>query len=215
MVNSNSNIQYRAIFSAQFQYCLAEVLRSLSTGKPNIVRALRTHAFRHVLEVCILCAMSQSFTMSSVHPSIENGPSSQPAEEDLYGKGYAGDYDEIDSDGEYVIENYYGPLDLFDGLNFHLIGQFDHSEQCRYIIREYGGEIKAAPSKLVDYVVLGEKPGLNRLERIRSLGLTVITEREFFQLTIRMSPNFRNLATPERIAGRDFERRASTPLRFE
>ncbi|KAK5111731.1 hypothetical protein LTR85_011776 [Meristemomyces frigidus] len=111
----------------------------------------------------------------------------QPAEDAYYGKGYAGDYSTL---------------------------TFGYSGQCKHIVSEYGGEVKAAPSRLVDYVVLGENPGLKRLDRIHSLGLKVITKREFFGLIIRRSPHFRNLATPERIAGRQFERNPSPPLGF-
>ena len=154
----------------------------------------------------------------SINDSIEDhveltDDADQPAENDFYGSGYSGDYDEVDSDGEYVQPNYYGPTNLFEGLNFHFIGQFPHGDQCRSIVSQYGGEIKAAPSKKVDYVILGENPGLKRLEKIRDLGLNILNERGFFELIVRLSPHFRNSATPERVAGRDFERRRSpTPF---
>ena len=48
-------------------------------------------------------------------------------------------------------------------------------------VRQLGGRASSSVSKQTDYVVYGENAG-SKLDKARSLGVTILTEAEFHQL---------------------------------
>ncbi len=71
----------------------------------------------------------------------------------------------------------------FEGLNFVLTGSLGRftREQTKEAIEELGGNVAAAVSKKIDYVVAGESPG-SKYNRAKDLGVKIISEKEFLRL---------------------------------
>ncbi len=55
-------------------------------------------------------------------------------------------------------------------------------KQAKDIVREKGGRVASTVGKRVDYLVVGENPG-SKLEKAKKLGIKILTEREFIELT--------------------------------
>ncbi|MCD6086324.1 hypothetical protein J7J37_02085, partial [bacterium] len=55
-------------------------------------------------------------------------------------------------------------------------------EEAKKIIRELGGDVSSTVSKNVNYVVVGKEPG-SKYEKAKKLGLKIINEEEFLNLT--------------------------------
>ncbi len=53
--------------------------------------------------------------------------------------------------------------------------------EAKATIREHGGVVTATVSRQTDYVVAGDEPG-NKIDKARSLGVTVLNEKDFFSL---------------------------------
>jgi len=74
--------------------------------------------------------------------------------------------------------------DLFEGLTFVITGTLAgfSRESIKEYIEQYGGKVSDSVSKKTSYVVLGENPG-SKLEKARSLGISVISEVELRNLS--------------------------------
>ena len=74
----------------------------------------------------------------------------------------------------------YQPL---KGRTFVLTGALETltRDEAKKRIRELGGEISESVSEKIDYVIVGEKPGL-KLKKVKKLGIKRIGEQEFLKL---------------------------------
>lgn len=68
----------------------------------------------------------------------------------------------------------------FHSKTFVLTGTLHHytRDKAAVLIRERGGKVTDSVSKKTDFVVAGETPG-SKLDKARSLGITVLDEKEF------------------------------------
>ncbi|NLO82204.1 MAG: NAD-dependent DNA ligase LigA [Clostridiales bacterium] len=74
-------------------------------------------------------------------------------------------------------------VNLLEGKTFVLTGTlagYTRTEASR-LIEERGGRVTNSVSSKTDYVIAGENPG-SKLERARSLGVTILNEQEFLHL---------------------------------
>lgn len=71
----------------------------------------------------------------------------------------------------------------FEGLTFVLTGSLENytREQAGEIIEKLGGKVSSSVSKKTSYVLAGEEAG-SKLTKAQSLGVTVITEKEFNEM---------------------------------
>ena len=74
--------------------------------------------------------------------------------------------------------------DKFSGLTFVLTGTLETMgrTQASEIIQSLGGKVSGSVSKKTSYVVAGENAG-SKLTKAESLGVNIITEQEFLQMT--------------------------------
>ncbi|HXM95765.1 MAG TPA: NAD-dependent DNA ligase LigA [Candidatus Dormibacteraeota bacterium] len=72
----------------------------------------------------------------------------------------------------------------FAGKSFVFTGSLSNRsrEDAGELVRQHGGKISSSVSKKTDYVVAGADPG-SKLEKAKSLGITVLTEAEFEKLS--------------------------------
>jgi|688.fasta_scaffold29023_8 DNA ligase (NAD+) len=72
---------------------------------------------------------------------------------------------------------------LFNGKTFVLTGSLQKytRAEAANLIKARGGKISESVSKKTDYLVVGEDPG-SKLEKARSLGINILTEKEFEDL---------------------------------
>ncbi len=70
------------------------------------------------------------------------------------------------------------------GLTFVFTGTLDmlSRERAEEMVRENGGEVSSSVGKETDYVVAGEEPG-SKYNRAKKLGVKIISEKEFLNLT--------------------------------
>ncbi len=71
-----------------------------------------------------------------------------------------------------------------EGKRFVLTGALPtlSRSQARELIEAAGGKVSGSVGKSTDYVVLGENPG-SKAEKARELGKTILSEKEFLELT--------------------------------
>ena len=76
-----------------------------------------------------------------------------------------------------------GTLSL-QGKKFVFTGSMEKLKRndARQIVESLGGEVSESVTKKTDFVVAGEDPG-SKLEKARSLGIRVLTEQEFLDMT--------------------------------
>ncbi len=69
------------------------------------------------------------------------------------------------------------------GKSFVFTGsiKIDRTE-AQEIVRKLGGEVSSSVSKNTSYVVVGENAG-SKLDKARELGVKIITEKDFLELT--------------------------------
>ena len=72
----------------------------------------------------------------------------------------------------------------FDGKVFVLTGSLEHytREEASQIIEYFGGKTSSSVSKKTDYVLAGEEAG-SKLKKAQELGVTIISEEEFKNMT--------------------------------
>ena len=72
----------------------------------------------------------------------------------------------------------------FAGLTFVLTGSLENytREQAGEIIEKFGGKVSSSVSKKTSYVLAGEEAG-SKLTKAQALGVTIITEQEFEEMT--------------------------------
>lgn len=83
---------------------------------------------------------------------------------------------------EYIEES--GNDSRFEGKTFVLTGTLPtmKREEAAEIIEKFGGKVSGSVSKKTDYVLYGESAG-SKLTKAKELGITLITESEFIQMT--------------------------------
>lgn len=71
----------------------------------------------------------------------------------------------------------------FDGKTFVLTGSLENFSRTEAtdIIEKFGGKTSSSVSKKTDYVLAGEEAG-SKLSKAQSLGITIITEKEFEEM---------------------------------
>ncbi len=71
----------------------------------------------------------------------------------------------------------------FDGKTFVLTGSLEKFSRAEAtdIIEKFGGKTSSSVSKKTDYVLAGEEAG-SKLSKAQSLGITIITEKEFEEM---------------------------------
>ena len=76
-----------------------------------------------------------------------------------------------------------GALSL-QGKKFVFTGSMEKLKRndARQIVESLGGEVSESVTKKTDFVVTGEDPG-SKLEKARSLGIRILTEKEFLDMT--------------------------------
>jgi len=72
---------------------------------------------------------------------------------------------------------------LLSGKRFVFTGGLEHfsRDEAKGIVERLGGRAVSSVSKNVDYVVIGENPG-SKYEKANSLGLNILTEKEFEEI---------------------------------
>ncbi len=74
---------------------------------------------------------------------------------------------------------------LLTGKTFVVSGVFDHFSRdgIKEAILKYGGKVSSSVSSRTSYLLAGEKPGPNKLEKAHALGVPVISEEDFLKMT--------------------------------
>ena len=74
--------------------------------------------------------------------------------------------------------------DRFERKTFVLTGSLEKytRKEAEEIIEKFGGKTSSSVSKKTDYVLAGEDAG-SKLTKAQNLGVTVISEEEFEQMT--------------------------------
>jgi DNA ligase (NAD+) len=71
----------------------------------------------------------------------------------------------------------------FRGTSWVITGTLSESrEKFEELIRQHGGRTTGSVSKKTDYVLAGEDPG-SKLDKARQLGIKVVTEKRFREMT--------------------------------
>ena len=66
------------------------------------------------------------------------------------------------------------------GPRIHHFGiEVDNQDVFAEKIKEYGGKSTGSVSKKTDFVLVGDKPGANKTDKAKELGVPIITEDEF------------------------------------
>ncbi len=80
---------------------------------------------------------------------------------------------------EYVAKERLG--NALDGLTVIFTGTSENfgRDGIKDFLTGLGAKYVGSVSSKVDYVITGDKPGLNKLEKAKSLGIPVISERDF------------------------------------
>ncbi|HXV69252.1 MAG TPA: NAD-dependent DNA ligase LigA [Nitrospira sp.] len=83
---------------------------------------------------------------------------------------------------------------LFLGKSFVFTGELDAvtREQAKAAVKQLGAAVSSGVSKNTTYLVAGANPG-SKLDRARTLGVTILTEQEFLELITRE----RRLSSPD------------------
>ena len=72
----------------------------------------------------------------------------------------------------------------FDGQTFVLTGALETMtrDEAASLIESFGGKAASSVSKKTSYVVAGEKAG-SKLRKAEELGIKILTEQEFIEMT--------------------------------
>ena len=72
----------------------------------------------------------------------------------------------------------------FEGMTFVLTGKLDNftRDEAADLIEKFGGKVSGSVSKKTNYVLAGEEAG-SKLTKAQELGVTIISEQEFIELT--------------------------------
>ena len=72
----------------------------------------------------------------------------------------------------------------FDNLSFVCTGTLKKlkRDDAKKIVESYGGRVSSSVSKKISYLVAGESAG-SKLDKARDLGVKVVTELEFLDMT--------------------------------
>ncbi len=73
---------------------------------------------------------------------------------------------------------------VLEGKTFVVSGIFSHFSRdgIKETIEKYGGKVASSVSSRTTYLLAGEKPGPQKVEKARNLGIPVITEEEFLKM---------------------------------
>ncbi len=73
---------------------------------------------------------------------------------------------------------------LLEGKTFVVSGVFRHfsREEIKQTIEKYGGKVSSSVSSRTTYLLAGEKPGPNKLEKAAALNIPVISEEDFLKM---------------------------------
>lgn len=78
--------------------------------------------------------------------------------------------------------------DLLKGLSFVFTGELERStrSEAQDLVSSLGGKVNSSVSGKTSYVVVGESPG-GKLEKARSMGVTILDEPSFYSLLENMA----------------------------
>lgn len=81
-----------------------------------------------------------------------------------------------------IIEN--EPTEsLFEGKTFVISGNYSISrDEMKNLIEKYGGKNTSSVSSKTSYLLIGEKPGPEKLKKAEALQVKIITEQEFMEM---------------------------------
>ena len=73
---------------------------------------------------------------------------------------------------------------LLNGKTFVVSGVFEHFSRdgIRETIEKYGGRVSSSVSSRTTYLVTGDKPGPNKVDKAQKLGVEIIGEKEFIDM---------------------------------
>ncbi|MDE6149732.1 MAG: NAD-dependent DNA ligase LigA [Ruminococcus sp.] len=89
---------------------------------------------------------------------------------------------------KYGVNTHYEKIQIdnrFEGKTFVLTGTLPtlKRSEAKAIIEKFGGKASSSVSKKTDFVLAGEEAG-NKLTKAQDLGITIISEQEFLDMTI-------------------------------
>jgi replication factor C subunit 1 len=88
-----------------------------------------------------------------------------------------------------------GQENCLEGLTFVFTGNLSSisREDASDLVKRYSGRVTSAPSRKTSYLVVGDEPSENKINKAKEIGIKVVNEDELFDL-VRLRPG---KASPE------------------
>lgn len=132
----------------------------------------------HTLEAVLSATREELEAVPGIGPKV-----AEAAHEFLHSESTTNIIDELRARGLEVEEMERPAEPSLDGLTFVFTGTLDRMTrgEAEELVRTLGGRIASSVSSKTDYVVVGGEPG-SKYERARELGVSTLTEDEFFAM---------------------------------